>query len=119
MFDSVFLPKRMKFTTHNQTWDFRMLSSPPETNFQPSRSNTHIRVVKVISIEFLGSFLKRHLAGKTLVAKSNLDCFLRITLSTNSSQNARQVRLRNSAEILLLGPPLAYPDLSTRHDWPV
>ena len=33
--------------------------------------------------------------------------------------NPGLVRLRNSAEILVRGPPPVYPDLNTRRDWPV
>ena len=32
----------------------------------------------VISMEFLCSFLRRHLAGKPVVASPNVDCFLRL-----------------------------------------
>ena len=30
-----------------------------------------------------------------------------------------RLRLRNSVQVLVLGPPPVYQDLSTRHDWPV
>ena len=33
---------------------------------------------RVISMEFLRSFLRRHLAGKPVVASPNVDCFLRL-----------------------------------------
>ena len=41
---------------------------------QPIRSTT-----QVISMEFLRSFLRRHLAGKPMIASLNVGCFLRLT----------------------------------------
>ena len=35
----------------------------------------------VISMEFMRSFLRRHLAGKPMVASTNVGCFLRIWLN--------------------------------------
>ena len=35
---------------------------------------------RVIGMEFLRSFLRRHLAGKPVVASSNVDCFLRLEI---------------------------------------
>ena len=43
---------------------------------QPMRSTTHIWVVSVISMEFLCSFFRRHLARKPVVASPNVGCFL-------------------------------------------
>ena len=45
---------------------------------RPIRSTTQIWVMSVISMEFLRLFLRRHLAGKPLVASPNDDCFLKL-----------------------------------------
>ena len=47
---------------------------------QPIKSTTQIWVVTRHRIEFLGSFLGRHLAGKPVVASPNVGCFLRLSL---------------------------------------
>ena len=47
-----------------------------EAKFQPIRSSTQIYLVHVVSTEFLGSFLKRHFAGKPPVASRIIACFL-------------------------------------------
>ena len=44
---------------------------------RPIRSTTQIWW-RVISMEFLRSFLTRHLAGKSVVAPTNVGCFLRL-----------------------------------------
>ena len=61
-----------------------LLTSPDaiplsHTQFQPITSTTPIWVVtrRVISMEFLRSFLRRHLAGKRVVASQDVGCFLR------------------------------------------
>ena len=41
---------------------------------RPIRSATR----RVISVEFLGSFLRRHFAGKLVVTSQNVGCFLRL-----------------------------------------
>ena len=43
---------------------------------QPIRNTTQIW--RVISMEFLRSFLRRHFAGKPVVASRNVGCFLRL-----------------------------------------
>ena len=45
---------------------------------RPIRRTTQIWVVTVISMEFLRSFLRSHLAGKPVVASPNVDFFLRL-----------------------------------------
>ena len=44
------------------------------------RVTTQIWVVNVISMEFLRSFLRRHLTEKLVVASPNVSCFLRLFL---------------------------------------
>ena len=45
---------------------------------RPMRSTTQIWVVTRYSMEFLSSFLRRHLVGKPVVALPNVGCFLRL-----------------------------------------
>ena len=45
---------------------------------RPIRSTTQMWEVRVISIEFLRSFLRRHLAGKPVVASPTVGCILRL-----------------------------------------
>ena len=45
---------------------------------RPMRSTTQIWVVTRYSMEFVSSFLRRHLAGKPVVALPNVGCFLRL-----------------------------------------
>ena len=45
---------------------------------RPIRSTTKIWVIHVTSIEFLQSFLRRHFAGKPVMASWNVGCFLRL-----------------------------------------
>ena len=47
---------------------------------RPIRSTTQIWVRRVISVEFLHSFLRRHLAEKPVVASPKVGCFLRLKL---------------------------------------
>ena len=50
---------------------------------RPIRSTTQIWVVRFISMEFLHSFLRRHLAGKPVVASPNVGCVLRLCVFTS------------------------------------
>ena len=45
---------------------------------RPIRSTTQIWVMSVISMEFLRLFLRCHLAGKPLIASTNVGCFLKL-----------------------------------------
>jgi len=45
---------------------------------RPIRSTTQIWVMSVISMEFLRLFLRRHWAGKPLIASPNVGCFLKL-----------------------------------------
>ena len=48
---------------------------------QPIRGTTQILVVtRHQMMQFLPSFLRRHLAGKPVVESPNVDCFLRLSL---------------------------------------
>ena len=47
---------------------------------QPTRSTTQIWVVRVIGMEFLCLFLRRHFVGKPVVALPNAGYFLRLYL---------------------------------------
>ena len=51
-----------------------------ENLIQPIRSTTQISVVTRHQHQHLRSFLRRHLAGKSVVASPNVCCFLRINL---------------------------------------
>ena len=52
-----------------------------EANLQPIRSLSQIWLVRVISMEFLRCFLRRHFAGKPPVVSRNFGCFLRLAAS--------------------------------------
>ena len=60
-------------------WSYR-----EENSLQPITSNAHVWEVYAISMEFLRSFLRRHFAGKTVVASRNVDSFLRLSNIINA-----------------------------------
>ena len=49
----------------------------------PTRSTTQIWVVTRHQYGFLRSFLRLHVAGKSLVASPNVGCFLKLTFFSN------------------------------------
>ena len=48
-------------------------------------------------MEFLHSFLRRHLAGKPVVASPNVGCFLRLVFLTGYNNEKSFVRTYNEA----------------------
>ena len=56
-------------------------------------------------------------AERTTIILHSLACTSVREPAPQTKLNSGYVRLQNSAEILGLGPPPVYPDLSTRNDW--
>ena len=64
------------------------------SKFQAIRSTTQIYVVSVHQYGILRSFLRRHFAGKPVVAWRNVGCFLRLTNSVNVVMVIRVFKLK-------------------------
>ena len=64
------------------------------SKFQPIRSTTQIYVVSVHQYGILRSFLRRHFAGKPVMAWRNVGCFLRLTNSVNVVMVIRVFKLK-------------------------